>query len=101
MPNNSWTSMIARSYLNSASQDEMLELVNTLLPMVVDSLSKPRLKTLIRELFNAHLSTLFREMDEEERAALLVEVLPAIAREFPLERVDWEAAVAASQAHRT
>jgi hypothetical protein len=93
--------MIARSYLNSASQDEMLELINTLLPMVVDSLSKPQLKTLIRELFKAHLSTLFREMDEEERAALLAEVLPAIAREFPLERVDWEAAVEASKAHPT
>jgi hypothetical protein len=100
MPSNAWTAMIARSYLNSASQDEMISLINTLLPMVIDSLSKPRLKTLIRELFDEHLPTLLHDMNEEERASLLAAVLPAITREFPLGRVDWETAVAASEEYR-
>lgn len=92
MPSNSWTSMIAQSYLNSASQDEMMSLINTLLPLVIESLSKPQLKTLIRDLFEQHLATLLRDMDEEERAELFEAVLPAIAREFPLDRVDWDEA---------
>jgi transcriptional regulator CtsR len=97
MPSNIWTSMIAKSYLKSATQDEMMNLINTLLPMVIDSLSKPQLKALIKDLFDRHLSTLLRDMDEEERAALLAAVLPAIAREFPLDRVSWESVVKASE----
>lgn len=101
MPSNSWTSMIAQSYINSASQEEMMTLINTLLPMVIESLSKPQLKTLIRELFDQHLTTLLQDMSEDERAALLAAVLPAIAREFPLGRVNWDSAVKVSKAHRT
>lgn len=96
MPSNSWTSMIARSYLNSASQEEMLSLIDTLFPLVIESLSKPQLKTLLTNLFDRHLATLLCDMDEEERAALFEAVLPAIAREFPLDRVDWGAATGAS-----
>ena len=96
MPPESWTTTIVRSYLQTATEEEMIDLIHIVFPLVVDSLSKPQLKRLIKELFNQHLSTLLADMNTEERAEILEAVLPAITREFPLTRVDWTQVVASS-----
>ncbi|MGC9520923.1 MAG: hypothetical protein ACP5HG_03455 [Anaerolineae bacterium] len=79
---------LARSMIQGEDPEEIVALVDAVLPAVVDVLSKSQLKAFVKHLFEEHLATLLRGMDRAERAALLQELLPIIAREFPMRDVD-------------
>lgn len=79
---------MARTAVRKADPDEVVDLVDAILPTVVETLPKPQLKAFIKHLFTHHLSTLLRDLDQEERADLLQSLLPTITREFPIQDLD-------------
>lgn len=81
----SWKAKMARAMVQQEDPEELMALVDAVLPALVDVLSKEERKTLVKRLFDRHLETLARDLDRDERAALIRDVLPAIAREFPLD----------------
>jgi len=94
-----WKSALARRLLKNTAPEEMMGIVDLFLPSMVSALSRPQLKAFLRLLFEKYLGYMLRGMRREERAALLKDLMPVIAREFPLSDIDMEAAVRASQAH--
>ncbi len=89
MKTDSLTVMMARRFIKKASPEEMMSIVDTFMPIIVDALSQEQLERLLKLLFQKHLGPLLQGFDEAERARLLNELLPTIAREFPLHRIDF------------
>jgi hypothetical protein len=84
----SWKIRMARNAVHQSKPAEVIALVDAVLPAVVETLPKAQLKIFIKRLFHNHLELLMHDLNREERAALLRDVLPVIARVFPLEDVD-------------
>lgn len=88
MKPDSFTVMMARQFIKKAEPEEMIQIVDTFMPIIVDALSKEQLEQLIKVLFQNHLGALLQDFSADERAALFHELLPTITREFPLEQLD-------------
>lgn len=99
MSGDGWKTMLARRLLKNTAPEEMMGIVDLFLPSMVGALSKPQLKAFLKLLFEKYLRLLLRGMHREERAKLLEDLMPVIAREFPLQDIDLEHAVRISQAH--
>jgi hypothetical protein len=99
MSGESWKTVLARRLLKNTAPEEMMGIVDLFLPSMVGALSKTQLKAFLRLLFEKYLGFLLRGMRREERAQLLSDLLPVIAREFPLQDIDIENAVRMSQTH--
>lgn len=99
MSGDNWKTLLARRLLKNTAPEEMMGIVDLFLPSMVSALSKTQLKVFLRLLFEKYLGFLLRSMHREERAHLLKDLLPVIAREFPLQDIDIESAVRMSQIH--
>lgn len=91
--------MLARRLLKNTAPEEMMGIVDLFLPSMASALSKTQLKAFLKLLFEKYLGFLLRGMRRDERAQLLKDLMPVVAREFPLQDIDIEAAVRMSQAH--
>ena len=92
----SWKIRMAQNMIRKEDPEEVMNIVEAMLPVVVDVLSKSQLQAFVKRLFQRHLSTLLRGMSRGERATLLGEILPFIAKEFPIEDIDFSPAQSVS-----
>jgi len=99
MSGDNWKTILARRLLKNTAPEEMMGIVDLFLPSMVSALSKTQLKTFLKLLFEKYLGFLLRSMRREERAQLLKDLMPVVAREFPLQDIDIEGAVRLSQTH--
>ena len=83
-----WKARMARDLIRHEDPGTVIELVETLLPTIVEVLPKAELTVFIERLFVNHLETLLHDLNHQERAELLDKVLPVILREFPMIDVD-------------
>lgn len=82
--------MFARQFIANAQPEELMQLVDMVLPATVDAFDNEQLKQFIQLLFKKHLGVLLSKLDTQDRAQLLATLLPVIAKEFPLELLDLE-----------
>ena len=78
----SWKAQMARRLVAQEDPEEVVALVDAVLPAVVEVLSSEQLRELVRHLFDEHLPTLLGGIDPADRVALLRDLLPVIAREL-------------------
>ena len=83
-----WKLSLARQYLQQADAAELQELMNTLMPLLVQSLSPQERAAMIKVLLNEHLGLLLQGIDESTRAELLNQALPSLVQLFPLDQVN-------------
>ena len=81
----SWKLKLARQYLSKSDPEELLTLVNELLPTLITALPAKERVAFLQSLVQTQLSSLLQGIDKEQRAALLKTLLPSLMREFPLE----------------
>lgn len=81
----SWKAQMARKLVEQEEPEEIVALVDAVFPAIIDVLSSDQLRDFVRHLFDEHLTALLAAMDSEDRAALLRELLPVMAREFHLQ----------------
>jgi Mg/Co/Ni transporter MgtE len=79
-----WKARMARDLIRHEDPEAVMELVEALLPTIVEVLPKAELTIFIERLFVNHLGTLLRDLNHQERAELLDKVFPVIVREFPM-----------------
>jgi hypothetical protein len=99
MSGDSWKTLLARRLLKNTAPEEMIGIVDLFLPSMVGALSRRQLQAFLKLLFDKYMGFILQGMHREERAKLLKDLMPVIAREFPLQDVDLENAVRVSQTH--
>lgn len=83
----SWKAQMARKLVEQEDPEEVMALVDAVLPAVVDVLSSEQLKVFVKHLIKEHLTALLEALEPADRAELLRELVPVFAREFPLQDV--------------
>ncbi len=74
--------------MSELGPDDVVDLVQTILPKVMDSMDAQERGDFLRKLIETGLSTALEGMDRQERADLMNATLPVLLREFPLEELD-------------
>lgn len=73
---------LAAQYLRSSDPQELLRLMDALLPEMIASLSPPERVQFLKTVIQNHLEALLQGVGAEERAKLLAELLPALSAVF-------------------
>ena len=79
---------ILMSILDDLDPDDVMKLVQAVLPKILDSMDASERGEFLQELIEATLSAVLEGMNSEERASLMNKVLPVLLKEFPLEKLD-------------
>jgi Mg/Co/Ni transporter MgtE len=97
--NDRWASALVRRLVKNADPEGMVDIVELFLPTIVNSFSTTQRKAFIRLLLERDLGLLLQGLSPEERAHLLEDLIPVLAREFPLYKVDLVSAVDLARTH--
>ncbi|MFP4393801.1 MAG: hypothetical protein ACLFTI_00945, partial [Anaerolineales bacterium] len=79
---------LARRYLKNTDPAELSNMVDSLMPMIAETLSPTKRIHFIASFLQNHLGALLQGVDEDARADLLNQILPLIFKEFPVHKVD-------------
>lgn len=72
----------AAQYLRNSNPQELLRLMDALLPEMIAALSPQERVQFLKNVIQNHLETLLQGVGVEERATLLAELLPALSAVF-------------------
>ncbi|MEA3309170.1 MAG: hypothetical protein U9Q70_06630 [Chloroflexota bacterium] len=80
---------LINQYLNNANPEELLQMLDSALPSLLNRLTAQEKVNFLKELLQNHLGTILRGLTTEERGKLLTVLLPTLIKEFPLDKIDW------------
>jgi Mg/Co/Ni transporter MgtE len=83
-----WKTSIFTTYLRNASPEELRSTLDEVLPVVIDVLPAEERVAFFKFLVEEHLDALLQGVSRQQRATLINELLPHLAREFPLDEID-------------
>jgi Mg/Co/Ni transporter MgtE len=84
-----WKFWLGRVFARSLSPQELSELVKHILPHVWEQMPRDQKVNFLKSAAHEHLGTLLEGLNREERTALMNDMLPLAAREFPLSDLDF------------
>ncbi|HIC89245.1 MAG TPA: hypothetical protein EYP04_07555 [Anaerolineae bacterium] len=84
----SWKTRLAGAFVRTLNVDELWELSGKAVQRMLTQLTPAERVIYLRALVEAHLGELLSGLGSEERARLMNGLLPLLAKEFPLERLD-------------
>jgi hypothetical protein len=79
---------LARMFVGSLSQDDLLRIAGDLLDERLSGMSGEEQAAFLQQFVEENLEWTLADLDRAQRAQLMNRLLPLVARHFPLEEVD-------------